>query len=159
MRLIDADALKKDARRLIDTYEEDGHEKYTRINAVEVAAIDAAPTINNVIILPCNIGDTIYEACFLKDGTGSHIAEYICCGIHFADKVTRWRFEKPVRYLTLKTHEGHSIRVRMDEFRKTLFLTYDEAKAALQKKERRHHDDSIRDFEPARQATKGHPRY
>ena len=46
MRLIDADALLRDARRLIDCIEKDGIELYVRINAVEVAAINAAPTID-----------------------------------------------------------------------------------------------------------------
>lgn len=103
--------------------------------------VDEAPTPQNVIVLPCNIGDTIYEAYFMKDGTGSHICEYICSGIHIADKVSRWRSEKPVRYLILKTFEGHSIRVGMDELGKTLFLTEDEAKAALQKGRKEHAAD------------------
>lgn len=94
--------------------------------------IEQAPAVKqNVIVLPCNIGDTLYEAIFFKDGTGSHIKWYTCCGIHIADKVTRWRSEKPVRYLLCRTEEGHSIRIRMEELGKTLFLTSEEAGAAL----------------------------
>lgn len=52
-RYIDADALLKDARRLIDTYEEDGHEQYVHINAVEVAAINVAPTVDAVEVVRC----------------------------------------------------------------------------------------------------------
>jgi len=88
---------------------------------------------NNVIILPCDIGDTIYEAIFTKDGTGSHICERICSGVHVSDKVTRWMSEKPVRYFIFKVEGGHSIRIRMDELGKTLFLTREEAEAALRK--------------------------
>lgn len=96
--------------------------------------IEEAPAVNrHVIVLPCNIGDTIYEAIFLKDGTGSHIKRLICCGIHIADKVTRWRSEKPVRYLVFRTAGNHSIRIRMEELGKTLFLTSEEAEAALMK--------------------------
>ena len=36
MRLIDADALKKEAERLIRCEVEDGRERFYRINAVEV---------------------------------------------------------------------------------------------------------------------------
>ena len=95
--------------------------------------LDAENVFHNVMILPCNIGDTIYEAFFTTDGTGSHICGYTCSGIHIAEKVTRWRSEKPVRYFVLKTAEGHSIRIRMDELGKTLFLTRAEAEAALRK--------------------------
>lgn len=100
--------------------------------------LDAENVFHNVMILPCDIGDTIYEAFFTKDGTGSHICEYICSGIHIADKVTRWRSDKPVRYFVLKTAEGHSIHVRMDKLGKTLFLTREEAEAALRKGRKDH---------------------
>lgn len=95
--------------------------------------LDTEDVFKNVLILPCNIGDTIYEAFFTTDGTGSHICEYTCSGIHIAEKVTRWKSEKPVRYFVLKTAEGHSIHVRMDKLGKTLFLTREEAEAALRK--------------------------
>jgi hypothetical protein len=140
MRLIDADALLKVPNvRKVEEYDETG--EFISYLAVPVEAIEEAPTPQNVIVLPCNIGDTIYEAYFMKDSTGSHICEYICSGIHIADKVSRWQYEKPVRYLILKTYEGHSIRVGMDELGKTLFLTEDEAKAALQKGRKEHAAD------------------
>lgn len=98
-----------------------------------VRLLEDAPTLKNVIELPCNIGDTVYVAVFTTDGTGSHICERICSGIHISEKVTRWRHETPVRYLILKTDDGYSIRIRMDELGKTLFLTREEAEAALRK--------------------------
>ncbi len=92
--------------------------------------IENAPTVNAVMI-PCNIGDTVYVAVFAVDGTGSHICERICSGIHISEKVTRWKCETPVRYLILKTDDGRSIRIRMDEIGKTLFFTRSEAEDAL----------------------------
>lgn len=102
--------------------------------------LDAEDVFHNVMILPCDIGDTIYEAFFTKDGTGSHICEYTCSGIHIAEKVTRWRSDKPVRYFVLKTAEGHSIHVRMDKLGKTLFLTREEAEEALRKGRKDHEE-------------------
>lgn len=52
-RLIDADALKKEAERLIRCEVEDGRERFYRINAVEVAAINVAPTIDAVPVVRC----------------------------------------------------------------------------------------------------------
>ena len=95
--------------------------------------LDAEDVFHNVLILPCNIGDTLYEVIFTKEGTGSHICERICSGIHIADKVTRWNVDKPTRYFVLKTEGGHSIHIRMDELGKTLFLSREEAEAARRK--------------------------
>ncbi len=94
--------------------------------------IENAPTINAVMI-PCNIGDTVYVAVFATDGTGSHICKRICSGIHISEKVTRWKRETPVRYLVLKTDDGRCTRIRMDEIGKTLFFTRSEAEDALRK--------------------------
>ncbi|MBO7172352.1 MAG: hypothetical protein J6V52_05315 [Bacteroidaceae bacterium] len=111
--------------------------EYDRVHVGEPGGarklMEAAPAAQNVIVLPCNIGDTLYEAVFFKDGTGSHIKWYTCCGIHIADKVTRWQYEKPVNYLVSRTEEGHSIKIRMEQLGKTLFLTREEAEDALKK--------------------------
>ena len=84
-----------------------------------------------VIELPCNIGDPIYRVCFLKDGKGSHICEYKCAGIYITDKVTRWRKEKAVRYLVVRTQEGHAVRIRIDELGETFFVERAEAERRL----------------------------
>lgn len=111
--------------------------EYDRVHVGEPGGarklMEDAPAAQNVIVLPCNIGDTLYEAVFFKDGTGSHIKWYTCCGIHIADKVTRWQYEKPVNYLVSRTEEGHSIKIRMEQLGKTLFLTREEAEDALKK--------------------------
>ena len=103
--------------------------------------LDAENTFNNVLILPCSIGDTLYSPVFTKDGKGSHIRERLCAGIHISDKVTRWRVDKPVRYFVLKTDDGHSFHVKMDELGRTLFLTREEAEAALRKGRASFEDD------------------
>lgn len=136
MRPIDADALADVYKKVEEKYKRDGNLMGVLLSKYKREMLEdhfLAPTLDNVIVLPCNIGDKIYEAHFMKDGTGSHICEYTCSGIHIADKVSRWRHEKPVRYLVIKTFGGRSIRARMDELGKTLFLKEDEAKAALQK--------------------------
>ena len=106
-----------------------------------IKLLEDTPELKNVILMPCNIGDTIYEAFFTKDGTGSHICEYTCSGIHIADKVTRWKSEKLVRYFVLKTAEGHSIHVRIEKLGKALFLTREEAEAALRKGRKDHEEN------------------
>ena len=84
-----------------------------------------------VIELPCNIGDPVYRVFFLKGGEGSHICKYRCAGIHIADKVTRWKREKPVQYLVLRTQEGHAVRISMDELGKEFFVDRAEAERRL----------------------------
>lgn len=96
-------------------------------------AILNAPTVN-AIPIPCNIGDIVYVVVFTADGSGSHICEYVCSGIHISEKVTRWRHETPMRYLVLKTDGGYSIRIRMDEIGKSLFFTREDAEAAVNDK-------------------------
>lgn len=96
-------------------------------------AILNAPTVN-AIPIPCNIGDIVYVLVFTTDGSGSHICERVCSGIHVSEKVTRWRHETPIRYLVLKTEGGYSIRIRMDEIGKSLFFTREDAEAAINDK-------------------------
>lgn len=103
-----------------------------------IKLLEDTPTLKNIILMPCDIGDTIYEVIFTKEGTGTHIRGLICSGIHIAEKVTRWHLEMPCRYLVVKTPEGHSLRLRMDELGKTLFLTREDAEAALQKGRKDH---------------------
>lgn len=98
-----------------------------------IKLLEDTPTLKNIILMPCDIGDTIYEVIFTKEGTGSHIRGLICSGIHIAEKVTRWHLEMPCRYIVVKTPEGHSLRLRMDELGKTLFLTREDAEAAMRK--------------------------
>lgn len=98
-----------------------------------IRVLEETPVLKNVVLLPCNIGDTVYEAIFTTDGKGSHICERVCCGIHIADKVSKWRYDVPVRYLVFRNEGCHSIRIRMDELGKTLFLTRAEAEIALRK--------------------------
>ena len=87
--------------------------------------------MGTVIEIPCNIGEPVYRVFNLKCGKGSHICEYLCAGIHIADKVTRWRKENAVRYLVLRTPEGHTVHVRMDELGKTIFVEREEAERRL----------------------------
>ncbi len=124
-RLIDATMLRSG-------WLENGQNEYVYDTNAVLDSIDLAPTVNAVPI-PCHIGDTVYVAVFTTDGTGSHICERICSGIHISEKVTRWRHETPVRYLVLKTDDGYSIRIRMDEIGKSLFFTREDAEAALRK--------------------------
>lgn len=143
MRPIDADGLmlEPDQHNVMNGVPFVGRRNGRTLEMVKLLLkemIHSAPTLKNVIVLPCNIGDTIYETFFTTDGTGSHICGYICSGIHIADKVTRWRSDKPVRYFVLKTAEGHSIHVRMDKLGKTLFLTREGAEAALRKGRKDH---------------------
>lgn len=151
IRPIDAHALKEHLSRrhmheLFPDWRElplDVREKIGILGRTFCQAILNAPTVN-AIPIPCNIGDTVYSVVFTTDGTGSHICERICSGIHISDKVTRWRHESPVRYLVLKTDDGYSIRIRMDEIGKSLFFTREDAEAALRKG--RMHDAEMQDF-------------
>lgn len=134
VRLIDANAVEKDIWY--------GNTDSTILRQYASGFIAKAPTVR-AIPIPCNIGDTVYVVVFTTDGTGSHICERICSGIHISDKVTRWRHESPVCYLVLKTDDGYSIRIRMDEIGKSLFFTREDAEAALRKG--RMHDAEMQD--------------
>ena len=146
MRPIDADAMMDvlDPQRLANKGFQfaglrSGHTiRMARLLLIKL--LENAPTLKNIILTPCDIGDIIYEVIFTKEGTGTHIRGLICSGIHIAEKVTRWNLEMPCRYLVVKTPEGHSLRLRMDELGKTLFLTREDAEAAMRKGRKDHEE-------------------
>lgn len=150
IRPIDAHTLKEhlSSRHMHELFPDwrdlplDVREKIVALGRTLCQDILNAPTVK-ALPIPCNIGDTVYVAVFAADGSGSHICERICSGIHISDKVTRWRHESPVHYLVLKTDDGYSIRIRMDEIGKSLFFTREDAEAALQKG--RMHDAEMQD--------------
>lgn len=77
MRLIDANALKKEARRLMERNVEDDVEHYFYINAVEVAAINAAPTIDAVKVVRCK--DCVYSRCLDEKKRVIFVPECMVC--------------------------------------------------------------------------------
>lgn len=83
----------------------------------------------NVITLPCNIGDKIYYCRFDKDGDG-WITPMIVCGIHITKFRTREKDGEQYLVCELPWF-SRSVHVPLKEFGKTLFLTEEEAKRCI----------------------------
>lgn len=84
--------------------------------------------------LPCNIGDTIYKVLYLKRGKPGGICERICTGIHISEKVLKRRSAKAYYYLTTNTEFGSTTHIPFSDIGRSVFFTYEEAKAALSKR-------------------------
>lgn len=84
--------------------------------------------------LPCNIGDTVYTILYLKKGKPGGIIERRCTGIHISEKVLKRRSAKAYYYLTTNTEFGSTVHIPFSKIGKSVFFTYEEAKAALSRR-------------------------
>ena len=134
MRLIDADALPVVAECCMD---EAGY--LAKFNVVHEEDIKKAPTVN-ALVLPCKVGDTVYS----KDGKAAEIEEFIVdnrdimamvsfqCNYDCKDcAFNSWHTE----YSGESSCDGEygTAIVSLEDFGKTVFLTREEAEAALAK--------------------------
>lgn len=94
---------------------------------LELAVADKA---GQIIILPCKVGDTVYRVIRTKDG-GGHIAPAVVSGIHMADTVRGHRYQKNTEYIVLRVDGYYCDHVDVKKIGKTVFLTHEEAEAAL----------------------------
>lgn len=94
---------------------------------LELAVSDKA---GQIIILPCKVGDTVYRVIRTKDG-GGHIARAVVSGIHMADTVRGYRYQKGTEYVVLRVDGYYCDHVDVKKFGKTVFLDREEAEAAL----------------------------
>lgn len=83
-------------------------------------------------VLPCKLGDTVYEVTRFKDGTKSYI-EGTCAGLHLMDEVG---FRKRPRkaYMVVRGASWSARHIDLDKLGKTLFLTLEEVRAACNEK-------------------------
>lgn len=97
-----------------------------------------------LVVLPCKVGQTIYEAVRFRGGGYSHINPMTVAGIHIGD-FPDLRGHKRKSYLAV-THPTSDIlgRVSIDKIGKTVFLSRAEAEAALEvQKGESHETDSV----------------
>lgn len=97
-----------------------------------LSLIDAEKS-GRIIVLPCKVGDTVYRVIRTKDG-GGHIAPAVVSGIHMADTVRGYRYKKDTEYIVLRVDGYYCDHVDVKKFGKTVFLTQEEAGAALHNK-------------------------
>lgn len=91
---------------------------------------------NGVIVPPCKIGDTIYEAVFYNKGEFSHWNDSIVVGFHLGD-FPRLRGTKRNQYIIVWHRVPNCItHVNLDKFGKTVFLKHqiEEAEKLLREK-------------------------
>ena len=93
-------------------------------------AIDAIKAIHAVdaVILPCKLGNTVYEVHRWKDGSG-FIVESKMVGLHLFDEKSRRNLPRK-EYMVLRCN-GYSKHVDLDKLGKIVFLSREEAEAVL----------------------------
>lgn len=114
-RLIDADIMR-------DEWLYGGENEYVYDANSVLDSIDSQPTVN-AVVLPCNVGDTVYE----PRCDGSFIQEYTVISIHISSCGNLYGWElKDGRgiYSNINGFSEHAIG-------KTVYLTREEAEAAL----------------------------
>lgn len=85
-----------------------------------------------LVWLPCKVGNMVYRVIHSKNGSG-HVAPAIVGGLHLADTTRNRRYQKEYEYIVLKgVFGGFIAHVNKKEFGKTVFLTREEAKKALE---------------------------
>ena len=85
---------------------------------------------NGVIVPPCKVGQKVYQMILLKDKTG-FIVERKVVGFHWGD-FPKIRGKKRKQYFIVYHDATNSItHIDIDNLGKTVFLTKEEAEAAL----------------------------
>ena len=87
----------------------------------------------DAVVMPCKIGQTVYEVVYLRNGTVSHVSPLKVVGIHIGD-FPDLRGHKRKSYLVVVYPTSEILgRIPLDKVGKTLFMTKKEAEAALAK--------------------------
>lgn len=102
---------------------------YTRLAELAQAEKDG-----RLVVLPCKVGDTAYRVIRRKDGHG-HIANATVSCLHMGDTARNRRYKKGKEYIVLKVDGNFCAHVDREQIGKTVFLTREEAEAALKKRE------------------------
>ena len=84
---------------------------------------------NGVILLPCKIGDPIYEVITCRNGS-KHILRGECAGIHMRDNKGFRNITKK-DYLIVRNGNSHSRHIDLDKLGVTLFTNREEAEAVV----------------------------
>lgn len=97
-------------------------EAYKR--ALELLKADAE---GRLVVLPCRIGDTVYTntsmiGWYFRDSAKPYAAKVVFIGLNNSGGIINVEFSR-----------GHMMQFRFDEVGKTIFLTREEAEAALEK--------------------------
>lgn len=82
-----------------------------------------------LVVLPCKVGDTVYEVHRWKDGDGFIVVSKMV-GLHLFDEKSRRNLTRK-EYVVLRCN-GYSKHVDLDKLGKTVFLTREEAEKALE---------------------------
>ena len=117
MRLIDADVLLKHLTNCIGTTKG----MFRSVCVAIKCFVEQMPTVD-AVILPCKIGDTLYDIYEAVNNGGDSIQEY---------RVKELRFQIDKRGRVSMTVDG--VLIMLDDFNKTVFLTREEAETALTK--------------------------
>lgn len=80
-----------------------------------------------LVVLPCKVGDIVYQVDYMTH------AEALRAGVPSDDRWEKRRYgRKRAEYLPLIVREKKMVKTLYPEFGKTVFLTREEAKAALE---------------------------
>lgn len=86
---------------------------------------------SGVIVPPCNVGTTIYEAIWLKKKKFSHFRECKVVGFHTGE-FPDLRGHKRDNYMIVYYDCGHLGHIPYDKIGKTVFLSREDAERALE---------------------------
>lgn len=90
--------------------------------------------LENAVILPCKVGDTVYKCVFSKNGKGSFV-EYKVVGFHLGD-FSNMRRQKRNEYLIIYHEVTDCIsHLNLKELGESAFLTREEAEQTLKRTE------------------------
>lgn len=93
-------------------------------NVLELLKADAE---GRLVVLSCRIGDTVYTntsmtGWYFRDSAKPYAAKVVFIGLNNSGGIINVEFSR-----------GHMMQFRFDEVGKTIFLTHEEAEAALEK--------------------------
>lgn len=90
---------------------------------------------NGVIVLPCNVGDTVYEVIELPNNK-QHRIQGVVCAIHIADGLPNSCNHKRSSYMLVECPNTKYVKsYPLSKFGKTIFLTKEEAEQELKERE------------------------
>lgn len=115
--------LDDQERRLLFAYESIGPIDHLR----ELVQAEAD---KRLVVLPCKVGDAVYRVIRSKDG-GGHIAPATVSALHLGDTKRNRRYKKDNEYIVLSVDGLFFAHVDIKKIGKTVFLTREEAEAAL----------------------------
>lgn len=95
----------------------------------ELGELLQAKKDGRLVVLPCKFGDTVYRIIHTTTA-GPHIAKAVVAALHLGETEKR-RFKRNHAYIVLKNDDCFTAHVDVNQIGKTVFLTREEAEAAL----------------------------